>query len=80
MSPYQDIQLCDEMLPLQKDTEMRFVKSLCDTFKYDCKIYAEYPQLKGNGNDSDDDLDDVYMEIPPEDQQMYQIHVVTCTQ
>ena len=39
--PYQDIQLCDVMLALQKYSEMRFVKSLCDTFKYDCKISAQ---------------------------------------
>ena len=65
LPPYQDIQFCDE-LALQKDSEMRFVKSLCDTFKYDCKISAECPWLKGNGKDYDDDLDGVYMEMPPE--------------
>ena len=66
--PYQYIQWCDVMLALQKDSEMRFVKSLCDTFKYDCKIYAECPWLKGKDNNSDDDLDGVYMDMPPEDQ------------
>ena len=66
--PHQDIQLCDVMLALQNDSEMRFVKSLCDTFKYDCKKSAECPWLKDNEDDSDDDLDGVYMEMPPEDQ------------
>ena len=55
--PYQGIQLCHVMLALNKDGEMRFVKSWCDTFKYDCKISAECPLLKGNDDDSDDDLD-----------------------
>ena len=76
---YQDMQLCDVMFALQKVSEMRFVKSLCNIFKYDCKICAECPWLKGNGNDSDDDLDGVYMEMSPEDQKMYQIHVAICT-
>ena len=31
--PYQDNHLCDVMLALQNDSEMRFMKSLCDTFK-----------------------------------------------
>ena len=62
------IQLCDLMLALQNDSEMRFVKSLCDPFKYDCKISAECPWLKGNDEDSDDDPEGVYMEMPPEDQ------------
>ena len=65
--PYQDIQLYDVMLALQNDSKMRFVKSLCDTFKYDCKISAKCPWLKGSDDDSDDDLDNVYMEMPPED-------------
>ena len=65
--PYQGIQLYDVILALQKDSEIWFVKSLCDTFKYDCKICAECLWLKGSGNDSYDDLDDVYMEMPPED-------------
>ena len=68
VTQFQDIQLCDVMLASQRYSEMRFVKSLCDTFKYDCKISAECPQLKSNDNDSDDDLDGVYMEMPPEDQ------------
>ena len=66
--PYQDIQFCDVMLALQNDSEMRFVKSLCYTFKYDLKISAECPWLKGNDKDYDYDLDGVYKEIPPEDQ------------
>ena len=66
--PYPDIQFCDVILALQKDSEVRFVKSLYDTLKYECKISAECPWLKGNGFDSDDDLDGVYMEMPPEDQ------------
>ena len=68
LPPYQDIWLYDVMLALQKDSEMRFVKSLCDTFKYDCKICAECPWLKGNDKDYDDNLDGVYMEMAPEDQ------------
>ena len=64
--PYQDNQLCDVTLALQKYSEMRFVKSLCDTFKYDYKISAECPWLKGNYNDSDDDLDGVSMQMPHE--------------
>ena len=56
ISPYQDIQLA-----LQKDSDMRLVKSLYDTFKYDCKISAECPWLKGNDKDYDDELDSVYM-------------------
>ena len=63
------------MLALQKDNEMRFMKSLFDTFRYNCKISAECPWLKGNDSNSDDDLDGVYMEMPPEDQYMNQIHV-----
>ena len=67
LPPYQDIPFCDVMLPLQKDSKMGIFKYLCDTFKYDYKICAVCPWLKGNGNDSDDDLDDVYMEMWPED-------------
>ena len=66
--PYQDIQLCDVMLALQNDSKMKFVKSLCDTFKYDCKLYAEFPWLKANDDNSDDDLDGVHMYMSPEDQ------------
>ena len=58
----------DVMFALQKDSAMRFGNSLCDTFKYDSRISAECPWLKGNDDDSDDDLDGVYMEMPPEDQ------------
>ena len=58
----------DVMLALQKDSEMRFVKSLYYSFKYDCKISAEYPWLKENDEDYDDNLVGVYMEMPPEDQ------------
>ena len=54
LPPHQDIQFCDVMLALQNDSEMRFVKSLCDTFKYDCKISAECPRLKCNYNNYDD--------------------------
>ena len=36
--PHQKIQLCDVMVALQNDIEMGFVKFLCETFKYDCKI------------------------------------------
>ena len=61
LPPYQDIQFCDVMLALQKDSEMRFVKSLSDTFKHVCKIFAECPWLKGNDKDYDDDLDTVYL-------------------
>ena len=43
LPPYQDIKFCDVMLALQKGSGMRFVKSLCDTFKYNCKISAECP-------------------------------------
>ena len=68
LPPHQDIQFCDVMLALQNKSEMRFVKSLCDIFKYDCKISAECPLLKGNDEDYDDDLDGVYMEMAPEDQ------------
>ena len=68
LPPHQDSQFCDIVLALQNDNEMRFVKSLCDTFKYDCKISAECPSLKGNYNNYDDDLDGLYMEMPPEDQ------------
>ena len=50
---------------------MRFVKSLCDTFKNDCKICAECPWLKGNYKNYDEDLEDLFMEMPPEDQSMY---------
>ena len=65
---YKDIELHDVMLALQNDSERRFVKALYDTFKYDCEKYAECPWLKSNNDDSDDDLDGVYMEMPPEDQ------------
>ena len=68
LPPYQDIQFCDVMFALQNDSEMRFVKSLCDTFKYDCKISVECCWLKGNDKDYEDDLDGVYLEMPPEDQ------------
>ena len=73
--PYQDIQLCNVMPALQNDSEMRYVKSLFDTFKDDCKISTECSWLKGNDGNSDDDLDDVYMEMQPEDHTMYQIPV-----
>ena len=56
------------MLALQKDSKMRFVKCLCDTFKYDYKISVECPWLKGNDDDSDNDLGGVCMEMPPESQ------------
>ena len=46
LSPHQDIQFCDVMLALQNYSEMRIVKSLCDTFRYDCKLSAECPWLK----------------------------------
>ena len=56
------------MLASQKDSEMSFLQSLYDIFKYYCKMSAECSWLKGYGNDSHDDLDGVYMEMPPEDQ------------
>ena len=52
----------------RKTNKMTFVKSLCDIFKYDCKIPAECPWLKGSDKDYDDDLDGVYMEMAPGDQ------------
>ena len=66
--PHQKIQLCEVMVALQNDIEMSFVKSLCDTFKYDCKISGECPWLKGNYKNYDEELEDLYMEMPPEDQ------------
>ena len=56
------------MVALQNDIEMSFVKSLCDTFKYDCKICGECPWLKGNCKNYDKELEGLYMEMPPEDQ------------
>ena len=66
--PHQKIQLCDVMVALQNDIEMSFVKSLCDTFKYDCKISGECPWLKGIYKNYDEELEGLYMEMPPEDQ------------
>ena len=43
LPPRQYIQFCDETTALQNDSEMRFMKYLCDVFKYDCKISAECP-------------------------------------
>ena len=59
------------MVALQNDIEMSFVKSLCDTFKYDCKISRACPWLKGNYKNYDEELEDLYMEMPPADQRMY---------
>ena len=73
LPPHQDILFCDVMLALQNDSEMRFMKSLCDTFNYDCKISAECPWLKGNYKNYDEDLDGLYVEMPPEDQWMYNL-------
>ena len=64
---HQKIQLCDVMVALQNDIEMSFMKSLCDTFKYDCKICGECPWLKGNYKNYDEELEGLYMEMPPED-------------
>ena len=44
--PHKDNEFCGVMLALQIDSEMRFVKSLSDAFKYDCKTSAECPWLK----------------------------------
>ena len=71
LSPHKDIQLCYVMHGLQNDSEMRFVKSLSNTFQYECKISEECPWLKGNYKNYDKDLDGLYMEMPPEDQLMY---------
>ena len=59
------------MVVLQNDIEMSFVRSLCETFKYDCKICGECPWLKGNYKNYDEELEGLYMEMPPEDQWMY---------
>ena len=56
------------MVALQNDIEMSFVMSLCDTFKYDCKISGECPWLKDNYKNYDKDLEGLYMEMAPEDQ------------
>ena len=66
--PHQKIQLCDVMVALQNDNEISFVKSLCDTLKHDCKISGECPWLKGNYKNYDEELEGLYMEMPPEDQ------------
>ena len=64
----QKIQLCDVMVGLQNDVEVSYVRFLCETFKYDCKICVECPWLKGNYKNYDEELEDLYMEMAPEDQ------------
>ena len=54
------------MVALQNDIEMSFVKSLCDTFKYDSKICGECPWLKGNYKNYDEELESLYMEMAPD--------------
>ena len=68
LPPHHHIQFCDVILALQNVSEMRLVKSLCDTLKYDYKVCADCPWLKGNYKNYDEDLEGLYMEMPPEDQ------------